>query len=116
MSSPSYADQIRIYRMPGPSVVHDQEVKRFQHELRAVISGVTAVRLAIDLSDTHHVSSRVLGLLVAFRNEIVEGKGRMVLFNVNPATQRVLTVTRLNSFLPVVESEREALEDLRQPV
>lgn len=101
-------DNILLYRMPGPSVVQDADVEKLNTDLTSLVQGHSPALVAIDCSATHYVSSRVLGLLVAFCNKIGESNGRVVLFGVTPATERVLSVTRLNSLLNVVENEEEA--------
>ncbi len=102
------ADPILTYRMPGPSVVQDEDVQRLHDELHALIDGHDQARVAVDCSETHYVSSRVLGLLVSFCTGVCDRGGQVVLYGVTPATERVLNVTRLSTLLTVVENESEA--------
>ncbi|MEO1175348.1 MAG: STAS domain-containing protein, partial [Myxococcota bacterium] len=83
-------------------------------DLDSLIAGRPKALVAIDCSATHYVSSRVLGLLVSFCTGVTESGGRVVLYGVTPATERVLNVTRLSTLLTVVENESEARLRLSQ--
>ncbi|MEM6730385.1 MAG: STAS domain-containing protein [Myxococcota bacterium] len=103
------SDDVIFYSMPGPSVVQDEDVRALSAALAELVPGSRAsAKIAIDCSQTHYVSSRVLGLLVSFCTDITDAGGRVVLYGVTPATERVLNVTRLSTLLTVVENEEEA--------
>ncbi len=101
-------DEIVLYTMPGPSVVQDEDVKQLQAALDELVRGRVSAKIAIDCSNTHYVSSRVLGLLVSFCTDVKDAGGKVVLYGVTPATERVLNVTRLSTLLTVCENEAEA--------
>src|SRR5688572_11639491 len=107
MPSASTGKDVVVYRVRGPSVVQDADVKRFDSEVRGLVDGKSA-KLAIDFSGVHHVTSRVLGIMVAIHDKLGKLGGGVVLFGVNPATERVLKVTRLHTILPVVTNEQAA--------
>ncbi|MEO0812460.1 MAG: STAS domain-containing protein [Myxococcota bacterium] len=102
------SDEIILYTMPGPSVVQDEDVKQLQSALQELVAGRDKARFGIDCSHTHYVSSRVLGLLVSFCTDVKDAGGKVVLYGVTPATERVLNVTRLSTLLTVCENEAEA--------
>lgn len=99
---------IIYFATPGPSLVQDDDVKKLRSELDKLVEKDPALKLAIDCSATHYVSSRALGLLVSVCTGIQDAGGHVVLFGVTPATERVLNVTRLSSVLDVAESKAEA--------
>lgn len=111
MSSPTQPE-VFIYRMPGPSMTQESQVQQMDHELRGLAHGVHRARVAIDFGEVHYITSRVLGILVAFHKDVDKAGGHIVLFGLNPATQRVLKVTRLDSILREVASEDEARQVL----
>ena len=102
------SDDIILYTMPGPSVVQEEDVKQLQSALDELVKGEPSARIAINCSNTHYVSSRVLGLLVSFCTDVKDAGGKVVLYGVTPATERVLNVTRLSTLLTVCENEAEA--------
>lgn len=101
-------EDIVLYTMPGPSVVQDEDVKQLQAALDELVAGRAKAKIAINCSNTHYVSSRVLGLLVSFCTDVKDAGGKVVLYGVTPATERVLNVTRLSTLLTVCENEAEA--------
>jgi anti-anti-sigma factor len=108
------SDKVKIYRVTGPTVVQDEEVEAFKSEVGQLIDDDPAVHLALDFSSTFQVSSRALGLLVAFRKRLKAQGGRIVLFGINPAIGKVMEVTRLNTIIPTARDESKALEVLKR--
>lgn len=107
---------VSIYRIPSASILRDEEIARFENEVFDLIRNKGALRLAIDFSNTYHVSSRALGLLVAFREEMKRRQGRIMLFGINPAIERVIELTRLNTLLPIHKDEQTAVAALRAAI
>ena len=101
-----------VYRVASHSIVQDDELTRFELDIFSLIRKHPRVRLAVDFSKTFHVSSRALGLLVAFRKEINEAGGRIVLFGINPAIGKVMEVTRLDTLIPIFPDEGDARQSL----
>lgn len=101
-------NNISIYRPALSSISQDSEITTFEREINAILKEAPGARLAIDLSMTFHVSSRALGLLVAFRKQISAKGGKLVVFSANPAVKKVLEVTRLTTLIPVLNDERAA--------
>ena len=88
-------------------MVEEGEVKRFDKDLLELSTG-KVVFLGIDFASVHHVGSRVLGILVALHDRLGKAGGGVVLFGLNPAMERVLKVTRLQTVLPVAANEQAA--------
>jgi anti-anti-sigma factor len=103
---------VTIYQIPFASIVQDEEFKHLEHDLMSIIENRDGVRLAVDMGKTFHMSSRALGLFVALRKRLIETGGRLVLFAANPAVQKVMQVTRLNTIIPILATEADARSSL----
>lgn len=103
------SNQPAIYRIPFTGVVQENELQTFESDINELIDAEPRIRLAIDFSNTFHISSRAIGLLVAFHQEIGKSGGRMVLFGANPAVAKALAVTKIDTLVQIVSSEEEAL-------
>jgi anti-anti-sigma factor len=104
---------ITIYRVSFASIVQQEELSRFESELKVHAGNSAEARLAIDFSKTFHVSSRALGLLVSTYKEIRGRRGRLVLFGTTPAVEKVFEITRLNTVIPLARDEQQAIGMLR---
>lgn len=103
------SNQPTVYRVPFTGVVKEEEIKRFETDVTTLINAQPSLRLAIDFSKTYHISSRALGLLVAFRKRLAANGGRIVLFGTNPAVEKVLAVTKIDTLFDIVATESDAL-------
>ncbi len=102
-----------IYRVSFSSILMEDEIKQFEAEMRDLAAKSDSGNLAIDFSKTFHLSSRALGILVAVHKELEARGGKIVLFGANPAIQRVMEVTQLDTLISVVPDETQAIGRLR---
>ncbi|OGQ81989.1 MAG: hypothetical protein A2289_07695 [Deltaproteobacteria bacterium RIFOXYA12_FULL_58_15] len=102
-----------VFCVPFSSIVRDEELERFDSELTAIADKDPSALLAIDFSQTFHISSRALGILAVTRKKLNKGGGRIVLFGTNPAIEKVMKVTHLDTLMPMVEDRTKAEELLR---
>lgn len=101
-----------VYRVPFASVVQEEELERFDRELNDLSQRRPGGRFAIDFTATFHMSSRALGVLVAFYKRAQERHGRVVLFGTNPAVEKVMKVTKLDTLMPLMADEEQAFAEL----
>ena len=88
------------------------------HELRAAIARlVVECRpcVALYLADLLSLDARGLGELVAAHNALRAAGGMLILVKVVDRVRRMLAVTRLDTILPLCDSERDAVELIRVP-
>jgi anti-sigma B factor antagonist len=62
-----------------------------------------AMQFVVDLRRTTYVDSAGLGALIVTRKRVVAAGGEMWLANVNDELRRLLSLTRLDSFLPLLD-------------
>ena len=105
-------DTTKIYRVEGPTVIQDAEIEKFKGEVSRLIDSTPGIGLAMDFSNTYQISSRALGLLVAFHKRLKEANGQMVLFGVNPAIKKVIEVTHVDTIIPSTKDEQSAVDML----
>lgn len=61
------------------------------------------MQFVVDLRRTTYVDSAGLGALIVTRKRVVAAGGEMWLANVNDELRRLLSLTRLDSFLPLLD-------------
>ncbi len=105
--------KVTIYRVPFASIVQQEELMRFESELKVHAGSGNDARLAVDFGKTYHVSSRALGLLVSVYKDLKSRGGRLVLFGTTAAVEKVLEITRLNTVIPSAKDEQQAVYLLR---
>jgi anti-anti-sigma factor len=84
-------------------------------EVEAAIRALTAGgcrKLAVDLGGVTHIDTMCLGLFIAAQVSSQRRGGGVVLVRTPPRIRVLLRIAKLESFLPSVESEAEALEAL----
>ena len=86
------------------------QIEKIGDELLQLVERNPGLWLAIDFSQVRVLASMALGMLVAVRKNVKEGGGRMVIFGATgESLQRVMSVTRLNTLFPIVDT-REQLD------
>jgi anti-anti-sigma factor len=96
---------LEIYKVPFTTIINDDDLREFQGQLELALSRVDSSCLGIDLSETLHVNSKLLGALVKVNKRVRAQKGRLVLFGINPAVEKVLQVTQLDKLIEIVDTE-----------
>jgi anti-anti-sigma factor len=104
---------VAVYRVGVERLFMDQEIADFERGLDALLEQERP-RVVIDLRRVEALSSRVLGVLVRVRKQIMQAEGRLALFGINPTVRKVLQITKLIQMLEIRDSEDEAVEWARQ--
>jgi anti-anti-sigma factor len=99
---------IETLRLPFSSIARDEEIKQLEGKLNEFGYSPQDLHVAIDLSSTFHISSRGLGILVAFNKRVKAKGGEVVVFGATPAVARVMEVTRVNTLIAMADNEAEA--------
>ena len=66
--------------------------------------------LAMDLTLIKHIDSSVLGFLLELSRKLSKRKEKLVLFNLKPAIQGVLEMTKLNFLIQIEQSKESVIE------
>jgi anti-anti-sigma factor len=68
-----------------------------------------AVKLILDVKGIKGIDSSGIGELIKARNDIIKRGGRLVLIGVNSRIERLIDISGLHNYFPIVSSEAEAL-------
>jgi anti-sigma B factor antagonist len=85
---------------------------QLEEGLRKASSG-TRPRLAVNLTGVAYLDSTALRVLTEAHKRVQASQGAMVVIATQPTTQKIFRITGLGTVLPVVATEREAIEQLR---
>jgi anti-anti-sigma factor len=84
-------------------------------ELEAIVNDLTSrgcIRLVINLKDVTHIDTMCLGVFIAALVRCQRGGGAVKLLQTPPRIQHMLTITRIDQFLPTYTTEAEAIRAL----
>jgi anti-anti-sigma factor len=101
-----------VYRVAVSRLFSSEDVQTLRNGLQSVVERSARPLVAVDFSSLEFISSRGLGVLVAMHKSIRAKQGGIVLFGASPAIQHVLSTTKIDSLVPVVADEEQALAAL----
>lgn len=80
----------------------------------AMISQVDfgAKRIIIDMEDVHYIDSSGIGVFISVLGTFKKVNGKIGLIKITEPVKKVLELTKLTSFLPIYNTEIEAVESL----
>ena len=80
----------------------------------AMISQVDfgAKRIIMDMEDVHYIDSSGIGVFIAVLGTFKKVNVKIGMIKITEPVKKVLELTRLTSFLPVYNTEAEAIEKL----
>jgi anti-anti-sigma factor len=80
-------------------------------ELMEIIARTGLTRLVLDLSDVPYMDSSAIAVLVEMLQRLRKQGGRVYLLRVQPRVKGLLEIARLQTIFPVIQDEREALQE-----
>jgi anti-anti-sigma factor len=86
-----------------------QAIESGAEEVLALLSGVPARNVVVDLRGTDYYGSTALGFFVRLWKRVRSRNGRMAFCNVSEHEREILRVMRLDGLWPVCSSRDEAL-------
>jgi len=103
-------DDVAVLELKG--TIHCDDGDR---ELEAVIKELTkreCVRLVINLREVTHIDTMCLGVFIAAQVRFTRRRGGVNLLHTPPRIQHMLTIARLDQFLPTYVTEEAAIRAL----
>ena len=101
-----------VVRFGDHHILDERTVNKIAEELYGVADREDCHHLILDFSSVLGVSSLMLGKLLMLRKKMSSRMGRLVLCDISPEVQDVLTATGLNEILAFMDSEADALKAL----
>ena len=71
-----------------------------------------AKRIIIDMEDVHNIDSSGIGVFISVLGTFKKVNGKIGLIKITEPVKKVLELTKLTSFLPIYNTEAEAIEKL----
>lgn len=103
-------DDVAVLELKG--TIHCDDGDR---ELETIIKELTkreCVRLVINLREVTHIDTMCLGVFIAAQVRFNRRRGGLNLLHTPPRIQHMLTVARLDQFLPTYATEEAAIRAL----
>jgi len=75
-----------------------------------------AVKLILDVKGIKGIDSSGIGELIKARNDIIKRGGQVVLIGVNSRIERLIDISGLHNYFPIVSSVEDAVQLLGQPI
>lgn len=107
-------DDAAVFTLLDKDIVSDLPVQRLRDTMASLVQDENGPRHCIvDLGKVRFISSVPVGSLIALNRETAQSGGRLVLCNPNPPIAEFLSVTKLDTLIPVRPTREEALAEVR---
>ena len=101
---------IHIVMFKDSSVLDQANIERIKDDLIAVVSDERKPKMIVSFENVQHISSAVLGMLMAVEKGIRKQKGQLRLAAINPSLMEVFTLTRLDKVFKIFDDTEKALK------
>lgn len=99
---------VKIVKLTGQIRISTQN--EFKDLLDDIAKKDSEKTLILSLDGVIYMNSAGLGIIIDTYKKFKENKGRMILCDLMPDISKLFEVTRINRFLEIYDSEKEALE------
>lgn len=99
---------VKIVKLTGQIRISTQN--EFKDLLDDIAKKNSEKTLILSLDGVIYMNSAGLGIIIDTYKKFKENKGRMILCDLMPDISKLFEVTRINRFLEIYDSEKEALE------
>jgi len=114
---PSASGKLMVQRISDVYVVEFLEtnildqvaIERIKEELMDLITQSGSAKMIISFENVKHVSSAMLGTLMAVNKKVKQEKGELRLAAINKQLMEVFKLTRLDKVLKIFKTSQEAL-------
>lgn len=101
-------NNVKIVKLTGQIRISTQN--EFKDLLDDISKKNSEETLILSLDGVIYMNSAGLGIIIDTYKKFKENKGRMILCDLMPDISKLFEVTRINRFLEIYDSEKEALE------
>jgi anti-anti-sigma factor len=96
---------VTIVTFEEETILEDQQIRKLERALLPVIRANQDKRLVLNFAKVKFMSSAFLGLLVKVHKRVIDGGGRLQLYNLEPKIHKVFEITQLVKVFDIVRSE-----------
>jgi anti-anti-sigma factor len=108
----SQVGAVHVVTLLLPEMMDSQEIDRLNDELLNAISAKPRGQWVFDLENLSYMGSSALGLMVNFRQRIMELGGQLILCNLSPQLLRILRTCCLERLFLTARSRDDAMRQL----
>lgn len=101
---------VLVVTLTTPELTDESTVAPLRHDLKSLLELPLPRKAVIDLSEVSYVSSRAVGVILAFYQGLARSGGTMRVCCVHPQVAPVLGQMRLSMLVDIVPTYREAVE------
>jgi anti-anti-sigma factor len=102
-------DDVTIVELVDRKILDEPGIAQLSGQLTGLLARDSRPRLVLDFVNVSHMSSSVLGMLIALHKRVREKGGELFLCNIRPSIHEVFVITRLDQVLRIFPSREEAL-------
>lgn len=101
---------VTVAHLPGPSLLDAVVIEKLGQQLAELVQRLgERPRLVLNFTQVEHLSSAVVGKVVATHKRVAAAGGRLVLCGLREPVQSVFRITRIDRLLDIYPEEPEAL-------
>ena len=105
----SGADVVEFNR---PDVIDAAEIKRAGDEIYHYLKGKDTLKVVLDFHRVRHLSSAMLGMIVALHKVIKQRDGQLRIAHISDDIHKVFELTKLHKLLTIAKSTDDAIASL----
>jgi anti-sigma B factor antagonist len=108
-----YVDgEVIVATLTDEKILEESQIQALESSFLPLIEENNPIKLVVDFSQVHFLTSSVLGLLIRLSKKIYEAEGVFRLCCIQPKIYEIFKITRLDKIFEIFPSRQEALEGL----
>ena len=107
-------DDVGVVTFTTTQVLDELNVQQLGEELIDLVEKRYMVKMVINFENIKFLSSAVLGKLISLNKRIAAEKGRLAFCCIREDILQVFHITRLDKLIPILDSESDAINRVRQ--
>ena len=101
---------VAVVRFRMTQILDDFRIHRLGEELLRLVDEEGFVRVVVNFESVRFLGSGVIGKILALNERIIAEKGRLALCCLCEGIYPVFEITKVNSVVPILATEEEAVE------
>lgn len=102
--------EVAVVRFHMTQVLDELKIFHLGEELQNLVNEAGFSRIVISFENVHFLGSGVVGKILALNERIIAEKGRLALCCICDDIYRVFEITKVNSVIPILATEEEAVQ------
>ena len=107
-------DDVGVVTFTTTQVLDELNVQQLGEELLDLVEKRYIVKMVINFENIKFLSSAVLGKLISLNKRLAAEKGRLAFCCIQEDILQVFRITRLDKLIPILDTESEAINKVRQ--